>query len=257
VPEHWRVVRSGSIFRLFGGFAFSGSGFIRGDDHSNLPIVLTPVNFNPKGGLRFESPQTVRFEGEFPSRFVLKPGDLVTVLTDLSSKRLILGRAGIVSTEGILLNQRTARIDRHKGASEVSLRYLSYVLNSNIVREQVISTSRGSTVFHTSPTRMLAAKWPLPPPAEQDAILEHLGEVERLYDAAAAPLNAEIQKAGEYRTRLIADVVTGKLDVRKAAVKLPDEVDEPDGLERSDETPEGGEQGELVVADLAEEEVVA
>jgi type I restriction enzyme S subunit len=33
----------------------------------------------------------------------------------------------------------------------------------------------------------------------------------------------------EYRTRLIADVVTGKLDVREAAARLPEEVevDEP------------------------------
>ena len=34
----------------------------------------------------------------------------------------------------------------------------------------------------------------------------------------------------EYRTRLIADVVTGKLDVREAAAQLPDE----DGRPRPD-----------------------
>jgi type I restriction enzyme, S subunit len=44
----------------------------------------------------------------------------------------------------------------------------------------------------------------------------------------------------EYRTRLIADVVTGKLDVREAAARLPDHVDEPEPLdevvqEQSDE----------------------
>ena len=33
----------------------------------------------------------------------------------------------------------------------------------------------------------------------------------------------EISLLREYRTRLIADVVTGKLDVREAAVRLPDE----------------------------------
>ena len=37
----------------------------------------------------------------------------------------------------------------------------------------------------------------------------------------------------EYRTRLIADMVTGKLDVRSAAARLPDEVEE---LELFDET---------------------
>jgi type I restriction enzyme S subunit len=36
----------------------------------------------------------------------------------------------------------------------------------------------------------------------------------------------EISLIREYRTRLIADVVTGKLDVREAASRLPEEADE-------------------------------
>ena len=38
----------------------------------------------------------------------------------------------------------------------------------------------------------------------------------------------------EYRTRLIADVVTGKLDVRAAAARLPDEVEELEPLDEAD-----------------------
>ena len=37
----------------------------------------------------------------------------------------------------------------------------------------------------------------------------------------------------EYRTRLIADVVTGKLDVRAAAAQLPEEGDDQDPIEES------------------------
>lgn len=39
----------------------------------------------------------------------------------------------------------------------------------------------------------------------------------------------------EYRTHLIADVVTGKLDVREAAAQLPDKVVEPVESEDVDE----------------------
>ena len=35
----------------------------------------------------------------------------------------------------------------------------------------------------------------------------------------------EINLIREYRTRLIADVVTGKLDVREAAARLPNEIE--------------------------------
>ncbi|HDO33490.1 MAG TPA: hypothetical protein ENH08_00010, partial [Chromatiales bacterium] len=39
--------------------------------------------------------------------------------------------------------------------------------------------------------------------------------------------HSEISLLREYRTRLIADVVTGKLDVREAALRLQDEAEEP------------------------------
>lgn len=42
---------------------------------------------------------------------------------------------------------------------------------------------------------------------------------------------SEISLLREYRTRLIADVVTGRLDVREAAVQLPDETDIADLLD--------------------------
>jgi len=47
-------------------------------------------------------------------------------------------------------------------------------------------------------------------------------------------LCGEVNLLREYRTRLIADVVTGKLDVRAAAAKLPDEAEEPEPLDDAD-----------------------
>jgi type I restriction enzyme S subunit len=44
----------------------------------------------------------------------------------------------------------------------------------------------------------------------------------------------EIDLLREYRTCLIADVVTGKLDVREAAARLPEEIEEPEPLDESD-----------------------
>ena len=41
-------------------------------------------------------------------------------------------------------------------------------------------------------------------------------------------MESELRLFHEYRTRLLADVVTGKLDVRQAAAGLPDEVKEPE-----------------------------
>ena len=48
----------------------------------------------------------------------------------------------------------------------------------------------------------------------------------------------EIDLLREYRTRLIADVVTGKLDVREAAALLPDEVEVLECLDEIDDSAE-------------------
>ena len=52
----------------------------------------------------------------------------------------------------------------------------------------------------------------------------------------------QINLLREYRTRLIADVVTGKLDVREAAAPLTDEVEEREPLDETDALTEGEEE---------------
>ena len=71
----------------------------------------------------------------------------------------------------------------------------------------------------------------VPPISEQQSIAEHLDEATTGVDAAIARARRQIDLLEEYRTRLIADVVTGKLDVREAAARLPDEPDDADGTE--------------------------
>jgi type I restriction enzyme S subunit len=56
---------------------------------------------------------------------------------------------------------------------------------------------------------------------EQEALLVHVAEESKPYDSAIARTEREIALMQEYRMRLTADVVTGKLDVRAAATTLP------------------------------------
>src|SRR5208337_3640290 len=59
-------------------------------------------------------------------------------------------------------------------------------------------------------------------------------EVGKLAEAIGR-LEREIELLREYRARLTADVVTGKLDVREAAARLPNEAPPlPDMLEETD-----------------------
>ncbi|HEY5529980.1 MAG TPA: hypothetical protein VIL51_11135, partial [Thermoleophilia bacterium] len=64
----------------------------------------------------------------------------------------------------------------------------------------------------------------------------------------------EILFVREYSIRLIADLVTGKLDVREAASNLPDEAEGRDDLEEPDTLAENGEGAEDAESDAAMEE---
>jgi len=67
---------------------------------------------------------------------------------------------------------------------------------------------------------LLKEKIPIPPPSAQKRIIDLILLEARFADS----VGRVIQAVREYRTRLFADVVTGKLDVRDAAARLADDV---------------------------------
>jgi type I restriction enzyme S subunit len=86
---------------------------------------------------------------------------------------------------------------------------------------------------------------PLPPREEQDVILKGIGEQAAHLTTAIARTEREIALMQEYRTRLTADLVTGKLDVREAAAHLPAPPAEAAGDPAPDEPTEGIETEEI------------
>ena len=74
--------------------------------------------------------------------------------------------------------------------------------------------------------RLMSISIAVPPRLEQDELIARAKAQTSGLTAAIARARREIDLVQEYRTRLIADVVTGKLDVREAAALLPDEADD-------------------------------
>ena len=84
----------------------------------------------------------------------------------------------------------------------------------------------------------------IPPLQEQRVILAGIREATESLNTTISRLDREIDLLREYRTRLVADVVTGKLDVREAAAALPQE--EPGSALKPDalDTGELGDEGD-------------
>ena len=63
---------------------------------------------------------------------------------------------------------------------------------------------------------------PLPPLTDQHAIADNINLQTSTFTTEITRTHRQIDLMNEYRTRLIADVVTGRIDVRDAVVELPD-----------------------------------
>ena len=115
---------------------------------------------------------------------------------------------------------------------------LYYLLQSDeerIVAYQFHVRANGVTRYGLTHNGIQSVCLPLPPHLpEQTAIVEYLDKATADIDTAVARARRQIELVQEYRTRLIADVVTGKLDVREAAAQLPDESDEEEPDRRRD-----------------------
>lgn len=71
----------------------------------------------------------------------------------------------------------------------------------------------------------------IPALAEQEEIVGVIWDTTRTVREGIKRAESEVDLLREYRTRLIADVATGKVDVREAAARLSVEVEEPESLD--------------------------
>ena len=131
--------------------------------------------------------------------------------------------------------------------------FLEAIMISNHGRRYFQTTAKQTTnLAATNSKTVKAFPLVLPPIDEQASILAYIDNESSGLNDAISKLLQQIDLLREYRTRLVSDVVTGKLDVREAAAKLPDEIvaeiDENGGAEdepaEDDELPadEGSEE---------------
>ncbi len=94
-------------------------------------------------------------------------------------------------------------------------RFMYYSLRAAATSD-AFSDGHVSTIAHLTGDKLRAHPFPFPPLTEQTAIVRALDQQLSRLESAGAIARGEIELLREYRARLIADMVTGKLDVRDA-----------------------------------------
>ena len=150
-------------------------------------------------------------------RFRLKQDDIL--ITKDSEVWDDIGVPALVteSADDLLCGYHLALLRPFKGTSGA---YLARALNSRSVAYQFHLAANGVTRFGLTYVGIQSVRIPFPPLTEQITIVEYLNKVTADIDAAISNAYRQIELVEEYRTKLIADVVTGKLDVREAAAQL-------------------------------------
>jgi len=245
IPEHWEFRQ----VRRVTSFVTSGS---RGwaDYYSDSGLVfIQSGNLGRNMALNFHYIQHVQppsgAEGE---RTRVLKDDLLICITGA-----LTGNVVHVDEEPpgpSFVNQHVAIVRVRR--TEVEPRLLAFTLRSGIGQSQLKTSEYGGTKQGLGLGNLKDVYFPLPPRQDQLKITAYLDSKLKGFNTATTRLLDEITLLLEYRTRLIADVVTGKLDVREAAAQLPDEdqqfppIDElddisdpeEDALDDLDESPE-------------------
>lgn len=101
-------------------------------------------------------------------------------------------------------------------------KYLCRLLQCVAIAYQIRVSAKGVTRYGLSLGDIKSVRIPLPPLAEQEAIVQHTDRLTREVEAAISAGQREIALLKEYRDGLISDMVTGRLSVREAAERLPE-----------------------------------
>ncbi len=98
--------------------------------------------------------------------------------------------------------------------------YLRYYLTSSLNIDQMLSLIQGSALTRITITIIKNLYIVLPPLEEQLSIINHLDRVTQDLDFIILKEEKLIDKLKEYKTALISEVVTGKIDVREEVLEL-------------------------------------
>lgn len=231
VPAHWDVVR----FKRRVGFQ-EGPGIMASDFRDTgvplLRISCLAEETASLEGCNFLDPETVQRRW---SHFAVRSGDYL-LSASASTGDVVLATdtvAGAIPYTGILRLWPLS--------TDVFMPFVKLYVGSAPFQAQIDAAKSGVAIEHFGPTHLKRMFIALPPVDEQRAIVTAVqNELEPLR-RAALQTEREIALVREYRARLVADIVTGKLDVRAVAAQLPDEIEEPDPDEGLDGEPDTDE----------------
>jgi len=225
IPEHWNIERiKSNLFNINN----------QTSNKSPNEIYIALENVESRTGKLINNVLEVTFESQV-KRFL--EGDLLFGrLRPYLAKAVTPKSGGVCVGEFFVLRPKSPQL---------LIRFIEYLLGWNNFIDEINSYTYGAKMPRISWEKFGNIPMQIPELSEQIDIVNYLDiEIKKIEIIKENSLK-EISLLQEYRNRLIADVVTGKLDVRSAAAQIP--------VELEDELVEEEENEELNVEEVEEE----
>lgn len=179
-PDQWGVLKVGAV----------NGGIFREEQNKALPDELEPLESH-----------------------LIKVGD---VLISRANTRELLGSAALVKQvrPRLLLCDKLYRLNLN--SDRINKEFFIYMMRTKYIRYQLESSATGSSdsMQNISQEIVRSLKIVIPSKSEQDKIVDYLNNEIAQIHHAIAQTEKEIELIQEYRTTLISDAITGKIDVR-------------------------------------------
>jgi type I restriction enzyme, S subunit len=209
IPKGWKKRLLERFVKVEHGYAFKGKHI---NTDKNGDILITPGNFRIGGG--FNDKKFKYYDGPVPEQFVLNMNDLLVTMTDLSKQGDTLGYPAIVPKpvqKRYLHNQRLGKVIM-KESDYIGKYYLYSLFCTPDYRHHVVAPATGSTVKHTSPSRIKEYKFICPSK-----------EIAQCYNQTAKIMNLKINQnnessviLSEIRNILLPKLLSGELPIADA-----------------------------------------
>lgn len=197
IPEHWEVKRVGLFLR-------ERKEKYNGDEPLQILSLLKDIGVIPyedKGNVGNKAKE------DLSTYKITRKGDVV-----VNCMNVIIGSSGITNYDGFISPAYYSFIPIDKDSSILYKHWLSLPHMQGAIR--CMAKGILEIRLRVSVHQLLSMKIPIPPKKEMKVILSYIEEKCQKIDTLITELQAEIDYLKEYKQRLIADVVTGQVNVQ-------------------------------------------
>jgi type I restriction enzyme S subunit len=219
VPDGWTLKRFKFVTRIT-------SGQVDPREPKFRNYILIAPNHIESGSGRITHQETADHQGADSGKYFVQAGQII-----YSKIRPNLRKAAIATTDCLCSADMYPIWPR---TSELRTEYLLMLLLSAPFTRYAVDCSMRVAMPKINRLALGECWLWYPSLSEQHEILQHLKERMTLPDEAVASARREIELVRDFRVRLVADLVTGKLDVRKAGASLPDEGGSAEPIDESE-----------------------